>query len=242
MPGSRAQEIIDEWRAVTRVPSLPERAPRPSRRPVQVGVGATALAAGALVLVLLLGTVSLSPGSTGKPESPMPTTPVAIASASPQLTVPPSATPSDPPGAGSCSADQLVLAEATNDWFFTTVGSQKNGVSQPFSNRGGACLLVLSNSIFVARSSGAPIPVEVMVVGKNSYSLAVGDTGSIELTATWSTGDVIPGQTPGPCEGSIEGVRSVEVPVASGRLLINLGTVWREVCSSPASVTITVKN
>jgi hypothetical protein len=36
-------------------------------------------------------------------------------------------------------------------------------------------------------------------------------------------------------------VTRAEIPLASGTLQVDLGTVWLEVCSAPASVSIAVK-
>ena len=251
MPSSRPDVILDTWRIVTSAATLPPQAPTPTRRPLQIGLGAIAIATGTLVFALLRAPGGISPGSTPAGSgSEMPSTLVALTSPGPTITsiptytpaLSPSAVPSEPAGpGGTCTASQFDLGKATNGWFYTTFVSQKNGVSQPFHNTGNACLLVLPATIFVARTGGEPVPVSVSIVdGKKSFSLGAGAFGTIDLTATWSTGYVAPGQTPEPCAGRIEGVTEVQVPVASGRVLINLGVTWREVCASPPSLTITV--
>jgi hypothetical protein len=45
-----------------------------------------------------------------------------------------------------------------------------------------------------------------------------------------------------PCTGPISDVTRVEFPLAFGSIQIELGTVWHEVCSSPASVSVAVED
>jgi hypothetical protein len=156
----------------------------------------------------------------------------------------PSARPSEPGWPdGSCAGEQFELGIATNDWKFSTLISLKNVVKQPFRNLGPACTLALSDHLYVAGSGGDIVPVAATVLAKSPVvSLAPDERGYFELAATWPTGEVVGGQTPPPCNGAVQGVRQVEIPAAVDRIVIDLGTVWEEVCSSPASVTISVSH
>jgi len=248
MPSSRADDIVDAWRSIASAVALPAHAPVPKPRPIGIEFGALAIASVLLIASLLRAPVGGTPGSgPGQSEAAMQPTLVAdetlVAGATPSSTtavVPsPSSSDAENPG-GTCHGSQFDLGDATNYWFFTTYLSQKNGVSQAYLNAGPACVLVLPTTLFVARNGGAPVPVAAAIVDKTTFMLKAGEHGSIELTATWSTGNVEPGQTPEPCDGAVQGVRQAQVPVAEGRLVIDLGVTWREVCATPASLTITL--
>ena len=154
------------------------------------------------------------------------------------------ASPSQVPSSErTCSASQFVLGKATSAYGFGTVGMTSVYVTQPLHNGGGSCVLHLPGTIRVASANGPFQTVSVVNAGTaSSFSVQSGQSLSIVVGAWWR----IPGLPSGtgipatPCTGAIGDVSRVEIPLASSSIQIDLGTVWHEVCSSPASVSLTV--
>jgi hypothetical protein len=144
---------------------------------------------------------------------------------------------------GTCSASQFVLGKAMNDGpGFPAWGTSDDFITQPLRDVGGNCVLHLPATIAVASASGPFQAVRVLNAGTvTSFSATSGGNVSIALGASWP----IPWmwaqleKTPPPCAGAISNVSRVEIPLASGSLQIDLGTVWPEVCPDPASVWLT---
>jgi hypothetical protein len=135
----------------------------------------------------------------------------------------------------------LVLGETTYAYGFGSFGTTVVFVTQPVRNSSGECVLEVPAMIEVATATGPFEPVPVDNAGTAvSYTVGAGQAISIELRATWAFPTA--GATPGPCGDSVIDVARAEFPLASGTIHIEFGTVWREVCSSPPSVAIAIKN
>ncbi len=246
MSSSRTTEILDEWRAVADAASLPSKAPRPSRSAYAFGIAGTAVAVVTL-LVALFVRGGWSPGEPtgGATGSGSSTTPSATVPAAPSSTV--VASPSEVPGVGgTCSASQFTLGEATSAPGFGTVGTTSVYVTQPLRNAGGDCVLELPATIRVASATGPFQSVTVVNAGTaTSFTIRSGQSVSIVLGAWWWTGGSTENGTPlsaPPCTDPITDITRVEFPLVLDSIQIDLGTVWHEVCSSPASVSVTVED
>ncbi len=246
MSPSRTTVILEAWRAVADAASLPSAAPKPSRSAYPFGIAGTAVA----VVILLVALVSRGGWSPGEPTggasgSESSTTPSATVTLAPSSTVvvPPSRVPGV---AGTCSASQFVLGKATSAPGFGTVGTTSVYVTQPLRNTGGDCVLDLPATIRVASATGAFQPVTVVNAGTGtSFTIRSGQSVSIVLGAWWWIGGSADNGTllsAPPCTDPISDITRVEFPVALGSIQIDLGTVWHEVCSSPASVSVTVQD
>ncbi len=245
MSPSRITRILDEWRAVADAASLPSEAPRPSRSAYPLGVAGTAVAV-VIVLVALLARGGWSPGetTTGPSGSGSSTTPSATFPVAPTSTV---VAPSQVPSAGgTCSESQFVPGKATSAPGLGSVGTTSVFVTQPLRNTGGVCVLGLPRAIRVASASGLFQSVTVVNAGTaTSFTIRSGQSVSIVLGAWWSTGGSTESGTPlaAPlCIDPISDVTRVEFPLARGSIQIDLGTVWHQVCPSPASLSVTVED
>jgi hypothetical protein len=173
-------------------------------------------------------------------------TPVSISPQGPSTTEVPSPAPL-PSAGGTCSASQFVLGTATYDYGFGTLGSTVVFVTQPLRNAGGNCVLDLPGMIDVAAATGPFHSIPVRNAGTaTSWKIKSGQSLSIVIGGYWwvgvrdGTGRLL-GSVP-PCADPISDVTRVEFPLASGSIQIDLPTIWHEVCSSPASVSLTVTN
>jgi len=105
----------------------------------------------------------------------------------------------------------------------------------------------LHSSDHVAAATGPFHSVQVRNAGTaTSWKIKSGQSLSIVIGDSWWVG-VRDGNgslvfSAPPCAGPIRDVTRVELPLASGSIQIDSPTVWREVCSSPASVSLTVTN
>lgn len=200
------------------------------------------------LLGLLVATMVVACG--GVPPSPSPAlptltaptaspTPLPTETATPTSTVEPSSSPLASTG-GTCTASQLVLGTATSYGLFMSLGLASSVVNQPIRNAGDGCLLGLPATIEVAAATGEFVAVSVGTGTSASLALKPGQSGSIKLQATMYVGYQPPGRTPEPCANMIRGVTRARIPHASGTLEVDLGTVWANVCASPASVSISI--
>jgi hypothetical protein len=107
-------------------------------------------------------------------------------------------------------------------------------------------VLELPTTIRVASATGPLQAVTAVNAGTaTSFTIRRGQSVSIVLGAWWWTGGSTENGTPlsaPPCTGPISDVTRVEFPLAFGSIQIELGTVWHEVCSSPASISVTVED
>lgn len=162
----------------------------------------------------------------------------------------PSASPtelasSDPlpnPG-GTCSLSQLVLGTPIWDYGYGTLGTTAVYGTLPLRNVGGDCVMALPAVIGVANANGPFHAVAVRGTSPvTSWSSGAGENVPIMLSDWWWVGvqpaDGTPFPAP-PCTDPIFDVSRVEIPLASGSLAFDLPIVWRVVCTSPASVSIT---
>jgi hypothetical protein len=150
---------------------------------------------------------------------------------------------------GTCSASQIVLGATTYGYGYGSLGTTVVFVTQPLWNVGGDCVRQLPAVIGVAPPTGPFGSVTVIDAGTTTLSgvnspamsarIRSGESLSIVLGDSWwgdANGNPL-GSAP-PCAGAIRDVTRVEFPFASGTTQIDLPTTWREVCSSPASVTL----
>lgn len=113
-------------------------------------------------------------------------------------------------------------------------------VTVPVENTGGSCTIEVPAKIVVQNSEGAEAVVGLLGKVAKSFSIAAGGRVSLVLEADWLVSGGPPPGAVYKCEAPIEAVTSLELPTASGRLAIELGTTWHQVCTSPASVWMTV--
>jgi hypothetical protein len=148
-----------------------------------------------------------------------------------------------PPSDGACSASQFALGLPTNSGGFGTLGTMSDYVTQPLRNVGGPCVLNLPATIKVASATGPFQTVKVVNGGiATTFSVQADQSLSIVLGAWWYVPAWLSGSgfSPPPCTAAIRNVTRAEIPLESSSLEFDLGTVWADVCSSPASVSVTV--
>lgn len=246
MADSRTQEILEAWRAVADAAVLPQRAPKPARRAGPFGLALAALALSLVIVVL--ASRGYEAGRQGAAGSGI----ASVPSAAPSMTIPTptpgsTATASPAPLAsvgGTCTASQFVLGTATNAGEFGTLGTIRMIVTQPIRNAGASCVVEVPTMIGVASDAGPFEPVAVLNRGTaTSFVIGAGQAASIVFEARWwmLSGPDSSAMTPPPCIDPIKHVTRAEVPLAAGIIEIDLGTVWREVCTSPPSVWLTVE-
>lgn len=159
----------------------------------------------------------------------------------------PTATTSSEPLAnsgGTCSASEFVVGTPTYSYGYGAAGTTVVFFNQPLRNAGASCVLDLPEFIGVAPATG---PFRSVTVTRSGLAIAwaidSGDTLRILIGASWwvgvrdANGNAV-GTGP-PCADPILDVTRVELPFARGNTLIDLPAPWREVCPSPASVSIT---
>ena len=212
-----------------------------------------------ICLGLIAASCTSLPAPTIQPSAPV----LAAGPTSPSATVPgPSTRPTEvassselPSGGGTCSATQIVLGTATYDYGFGTFFTTSVSVTQPLRDIGGDCILHLPALIGVAPATGAFEAVAVGDAGTEngtggytpamSAKIPSGRSLSIVIGAWWWSGARPDTGTPfpaPPCAGPINEVTRVEFPLATGTLHIDLPVVLKQVCSSTASMSLTIKN
>lgn len=147
---------------------------------------------------------------------------------------------------GTCSASQFVLGTPTYAYGFGTLGSTVVFVTVPLRNTGASCVLNLPAIIGVAAATGPFRSVPVIRPGPvTAWASESGQSLPMVIGASWwvgvrdESGNAV-GSAP-PCADPVFDVTRVELPFASGSTVIDLPTTWHEVCSSPASVSITLE-
>ncbi len=248
MSHSRTGQILDEWRAMADAATIPAKAPKPSRSAYPFGIAGTAVAVVVLIIALSARVHNASPGGPGHGgfgSGPSITPSATVPAATPRSTE--VASPSQVPSTGGpCSASQFVLGKATSAYGYGALGTTSVYVTQRIRNGGGSCVLQLPGTISVASATGSFQTVRVVNAGTaSSFSVQSDQSFSIVLGAWWWIGGHTENGTPlpaPPCTDRISDVSRVKFPIASGSIQIDLGTVWQEVCSSPASVSLTITN
>ena len=147
---------------------------------------------------------------------------------------------------GTCSASHFVLGTPTSAYAFGTLGTTVVFVTVPLHNAGASRVLDLPEMIGVAAATGPFHPVPVTKAGRvSAWASESGQSLPIVIGASWwvgvrdSSGN--PVRSAPPCADPIFDVTRVELPFAIGSTLIDLPTTWHEVCSSPASVSVTLE-
>ena len=147
---------------------------------------------------------------------------------------------------GTCSASEFALGTPTYSYGYGTLGSTVVFVTVPLRNTGPSCLLELPGTIGVAAAGGPFSAVSVTNIGiAPAWSSESGQSLPLVLGASWwaglrdANGNPV-GSAP-PCVDPILDVTRLELPFAVGSAVVDLPTTWREVCSSPASVSITLE-
>jgi hypothetical protein len=147
-----------------------------------------------------------------------------------------------PNAGGTCSAGQFVLGTPTSGYGFGTIGSTVVFLTLPLRNTGSSCLLGLPEMIGVAPATGPFTSVPVTRSGiATSWAADSGAGPRVMIAASWWTGAHDANGNAigvGPCADPVVDVTRIEFPFASGSTVIDLPTTWKEVCSSPASVSI----
>lgn len=232
-----------------------------------------------LVLSFCIGLVVVSCTSMPLPTIEAPISPSAGASITPSATAPATTVRTAPPSpteiassaplpspGGTCSASEFVLGAARSGYTFSTVVSRHAYLDQPLRNAGGACVLNVPAMIGVASATGPLHAVRVNNIGYEvcvnnacnfvsppSYRIRSGQSLTIGFSVSWWTGaddaNGMPLDTPPPCPGAVEAVTRVEVPLASGAIMIDLEAAireagssvpWHEVCAARDSIPLTI--
>ncbi len=182
---------------------------------------------------------------------------------------PPSSPPpgSLPSSGGTCSADQLVVGSATSGFTFGALFYRHAVFTQTVRNAGGDCVLGVPKVIGVATAGGPLVAVSASNTGNEvcvnsachfvtpaTYAIRSGQSFEIEFSVSWWVGandaNGTPVYTAPPCVGGVTDVSRVAFPVASGAIAIDLEAAsqqagasvpWRQVCSSPMSISFEIK-
>jgi hypothetical protein len=189
-------------------------------------------------------TPALAPPASPAPTPSAPSSPSTVPAATPTPTLEASPVPL-PSAGGTCASSQFVPGKATSTYSFSSFGSRTVDVWQPLRNAGGRCVLRLPTVIAVASATG-PFQLVPVENGGNasSFDIKAGQSLNLVLRGWWWVGwtsDTATPPPPPPCANPITDVTRVEFPFASGAAQIDFDTAWREVCSSPASVSVTVR-
>lgn len=208
----------------------------------------------ALVLAGCATSLPLLPSATPSPASLPTSSPSLTAAATPTPSVPASRVPL-PSAGGTCSASQIVVGKATYGYGYGALGTTVVFVTLPLRNVGGDCVLHLPAVIGVASATGPFEAVSALDAGTESATgvnspaesarIRSGRSLSIVLGDWWRIDTLTDNGTPvpaPPCLNPISDVTRVEFPLATGSLQVDLPTVLRQVCSSPASMSLTIRN
>lgn len=191
------------------------------------------------------GSVAAVATSAAPASVPTPTASPAAPSATPPATATPS--PTEPPQAvlprpgGTCSADQFVItAPATYAYGYGTAFTTSVYFRQPLRNTGGACVLRLPTRVGVAGPDGLVVAVRVVNAGNAMlFRVRAGQALTVMLGAWWPL-PTAPNATTW-CRDPVLGVTRASFPLATGVIAFDLGMTVREVCPSPASMSVTIE-
>lgn len=142
---------------------------------------------------------------------------------------------------GTCSASQFVVGTPVDGGpGFGAMGTSDDFVTVPLHDVGGDCVLNLPVAIDVASASGPFQAVKVENAGVvTAFSVSADGNVSVVLGDSWRILPAASGEGALAECAAISDVTRVEIPFASGRLQVDLGTVWPEVCPDPPSVSMT---
>jgi hypothetical protein len=139
-----------------------------------------------------------------------------------------------PPG---CTARQFLLGRSIHGPGFGSAGTGSEYVRQTARNIGGTCKLNWPGSISVAPTAGAFQSVEVLNAGNGvSSTIPAGHALSFTVGAWWA----IPGLATSNCGTKFTNVTRVRIPTAAGSIEIALGTKFRDVCRTPATMSLQI--
>jgi hypothetical protein len=212
----------------------------------------------ALALALVLAGCSTSPpplSSETPSRTGATTTQSLTATATPNPTETPLTVQLPNPG-GTCTASQLVEGPATSGYDLSTLFSRVAEVFQPLRNAGSDCDLAVPKFVGLAAATGPFAEVSLPNAGQDScvngacrtvyptsFRIRSGQSVRIELRAWWRDSYSASATPPPPlCAHPLNDVTRAEFPVASGVIAFKWDTVFHEVCSSAATVGITVEN
>jgi hypothetical protein len=255
MSGLRSTEVLAQWREEANAAVLPAEPPSPTRGGYPIGVVGTIVAVVVLLAALLArgyaphsgeptdASVGSEPSASARARAPA-ILPTSVPSISPPATGSPAASTGPSSFGQACSAKQLVLGKVTVAPGYGTLGTDSLFVTQPVRNAGGDCVFHVPRTIGVASAAGQLHVVASDNAGTaTEFNISSGASVSVLLGAWWW----VPGRLSGtgmsapPCAGAISDVSRVSIQLGSDSLEVDLGTVWREVCTSPATVSITVR-
>jgi hypothetical protein len=159
------------------------------------------------------------------------------------------------------------VGSATSGFTFGAAYYRHAVFTQPVRNAGGDCVLGVPKVIGVATAGGPLVAVSANNTGNEvcansachyvipaTYAIRSGQTFEIEFSVSWFAGANDANGTPlysaPPCAGEVTDVARVAFPVASGAVAIDLEAAsqqagasvpWRQVCSSPMSISFEIK-
>lgn len=154
-----------------------------------------------------------------------------------------------PSPGGTCRATQLTFGEPTWGPGYGAAGTMSVYFTFVVANIGSDCELQLPSIVGVAAAGGPLLPVEMTASGtmtasgdntpSMTYALAAGTLVSIVIGASWWVGVTAEGASPWPsprCNDPVDLVTRIDYPVGIGVLRMDLPTVVKRVCTSPASL------
>jgi hypothetical protein len=146
---------------------------------------------------------------------------------------------------GTCSAGQFSIGAPTLSYGYSTFGSALVFVTVPFRNQGTSCVLALPRAFGVAPAIGPFHAAPAVNAGlATSWASEPGDSMHVVIGAWWWVGgnaNGTPVASAPPCAEPIFDVARLEFPFATGHAVIELPTTWREICSSPPSLSVTIE-
>lgn len=152
-----------------------------------------------------------------------------------------------PNAGGTCDASQFAAGKPVTGYGYGALGSTLVFVGISIRNDGPDCELQLPQLVGVASEAAPVIVMPTQIPRKPSLvDIHAGQTVSIVLGDSWWTGmtdEAGASMMPTPrCDGKVRDINRVVYPFASGTIDIGLDISWREVCTAPPSVTVTVED
>lgn len=211
------------------------------------------------VMAILLASCTSAPPATRSPTATL--APVVTPTTAPTEQVatpapsPTSGTAYLPSAGGTCSSDQIVPGASDAAYGFGTAGTQAVYVRQFLWNNGPDCVLREPTIVAVAPDGRAFVKASAEAIGTEDKSgnnaasfdakIAAGHSLRISIGAWWWIGVSSTTASPIPspqCAQLVDGVTTLQFPVAEGSLMIKLPTVFKHVCTEPASISIGIIN